>query len=483
MAANRSRRGKKIPQTPFNLLGLPVELQIRIFKFALQDPTLWDRRHQDGCNLRPTGEGVIEHPPWIWHRPIIGAVMPGHVKEKGSVSCSGEFPVTYNLVNTWTFCHCAKRSGINLLRTNRHVFSVAAPLFWSEARFCFFDGVELAACVAATSPRTRALIRDVSIVSTEIAHPRDMRVHIQHMGVTVNGFEDQYVNSHAASVVFRNSLRLLPALEHLAVPCEFLFSFGRMNQLGEYDTADAALMFPRLKILEFTQMRMLGGSSNLQLQMHSDRIAFWNALYRNKGWTSFVVYSQRFDVRGSAAAMSPESRPLYVWYGIVGKIYMDLLTVGPRMLGDDSLRLAPHADLVGGCKTMTVQLANNTKASLEVDVTFYSLPLDKDACAKSRLARSNVPVDGPRAVWNMTGSLWGQGATRRESIRQFEGLVEGQLRYPMKRCKQGPLLHLSGCPYAARERQQQQQQQQHGGKRKRVKKNRRGYKKAHDWQE
>ncbi|KAJ4153959.1 hypothetical protein LMH87_010424 [Akanthomyces muscarius] len=323
----RSKRGKKFQQTPFNLFGLPVELQIIIFKFTLQDPTLWDRHHRDGCNLRPTEEGVIEHPPWIWHRPIIGAVRSEHTKKTGTALCS--YPVSYTLVNTWKFCNCAKRSGISLLRTNCYAFSVAAPLFWSKARFCFFDAAEFAACVAATSSRTRALIRDVSIVSSESWRMRDMRVCIQNMGASMDGRADKSFYLYS-KLVFRNALKHLPGLEHLAVPSDFVYFFTRTNQLGEYEITDTLMDLLQLRFLELTQMRLFGGSSNLRQYMLDDRVDFWAALYRNRGWASFVAYSRRFDVRGSVAAMHMMLRPLYSDYGIVDMIYLDLLTVGLR---------------------------------------------------------------------------------------------------------------------------------------------------------
>ncbi|OAA35224.1 hypothetical protein BBO_08826 [Beauveria brongniartii RCEF 3172] len=220
----------RLRQEPINLLNLPLEVQLQIYDYALSDPDLCDRRHRNGCNLCPLTQQEMNQPPFMWHRVVVDAVPKPGPREQVALSSNYGLPKAFSLAKTWTACDCGKRRGIHILRTNRYIFSVAAHMLWSRGSLCFFDATEFAACIEATSPGTRALIRGVRIMSLLNGETLDPRVCLRSQGD--NGQERPsavHPWEHRCLPEFWIALQLLPRLQHLTIPHRYLKGLQNMT--------------------------------------------------------------------------------------------------------------------------------------------------------------------------------------------------------------------------------------------------------------
>ncbi|KAJ3484104.1 hypothetical protein NLG97_g7139 [Lecanicillium saksenae] len=461
--------------TPLNLLHMPIEIQLMIYTYVFGgEPILWERRHRDECNLRPSSEFRVEHPPWVWYRPIIDIICP---KIKGQ--CSGFpgrelFSAKYTLAETWKFCACGKRRGLNLLRTSRHIYSLAAPIFWSTTTFCFFDSIEFIACMSATSGGTRALIRGVSIISLSQFAGGDNRVHFRHKlhcDPIANLGYIWYV--HTMPTFWRTVLSL-PGLERLAVPSLFLYHMGSPLRGPTFRAVVKRLT--GLKDLEVTCSCYIDsriGESATRLGSH----CFWIDLYNNTGWATFVSYSQRIDLRdirdGTAepddvftASLSSNLPPGYILW----EIWRQYLLTGPREHSWGVDHFFPRADLVGAPKTLPVELPNSPQIpSTEIPVTFYSLPLDRHALERSKRAKGrDAPGGNPRVK-----HVWVRQRARHILLWRFEVLRAQKVNRMVAQLRRDAVVTSDGANEGASKETKK--------KRKRVKQNRRGYR--HNYRE
>ncbi len=474
MASVLSPPMEAVQKPPLRLFDLPMELQLSIFEYALHDPILWDRRHRDGCDLRPTEEGVTEHPPWMWHRLIVDVAFPGETRE-GRTRRSRAPAASYTLTSTWKFCDCAKRTGINLLRTGRHAYNVGSPIFWRASKFCFFDAVEFVACITVTSIYTRRLIRGVSMFTIEGSQGLDLRVCVRSQpGINTKSLFHLDTLSD-----FWDTVDLVPELEYLAVPSYFLYAF--IQSYVQWSPTHILKNFQdlsRIKNFQITEMMFFGGSRDIAVSMYNDEPYFWAMLYRNVGWATFASYSQRLNMGNQTSAETILSRIRYPFERIRHTICLDLLMGGPKVLGGDNVQLAPHADLIGGCKTMTIEPRYSNHRGPELDVTFYNLPLHKEACAKSKLALANRRQESAQPGTSLYTAVWVQDADRHESMQLFESMRTRTRWSPSPAYNQAFRLYLPSSQNSAAKDGEDDQRQQPQRERKRVKKNRRGYRKG-----
>lgn len=469
MASVDATHLEPLPQRqPTGLFHLPPDIQLLIYEYALEEPNLWERRHRDGCDLCPTNDGALEHPPWVWHRPIIDANLPSNKKRDYDPSPPETIARRYTLAATWKFCSCAVRTGINLLCTNRHIFSLAAPIFWSRSKFCFFDPVELFVCITATSPGTRALIRHVSIRTIRAEAGLDPRVCIRD---PTRSYQRHRFFSH----LLWNGLELLPGLESLDAPIYHFHDFFNEESFGSSEDGLGELLpkIPHLTRLELSDVVFSSKTTELREDMMGDdAVTFWDALYANAIPASFASYSLQFDVGKLRDDTLPE-----VLIAIQLKIFHDQNDVRAwiySVTGDNwpetsVARLAARSD---GCQTVPVPARREPVGDDEgkwsgdaesrptaIDATFYSVPPSKDARERRRRAQ------GKRGKHAATGQAMRQHVTegdgaRKKMIRRFTAWREAK--------EKDSKVHAEWEKEAT--------------SRKRQKKNRRGHNNEEDWE-
>ncbi|KAJ6783844.1 hypothetical protein PWT90_08012 [Aphanocladium album] len=466
---------------PLSLFHMPTEIQLQIYEYVFADePILWDRRHRDECNLRPTKKSAVEHPPWIWHRPIVDVTCPKNEQECSKNPCHELHAAQYTLAGTWKFCGCARRASLSLLRTNRHIFSIAAPMFWSKATFCFFDPLEFMACMRATSPGTRALMRGVSILSLN-AHARaDGRVLVRrrtHGGRLLDQRHTWYVHTMPA---FWDTVLLLPGLERLGVPSRFAAHFDDKRPLRGPSLRDIAVGLPRLPELELTSLGFISPSMSESL-LHGEEFRFWSTFYNHPNWSTFVAFSHRMDLRDirdatvSVSERVREARRDSQLSGYVSdEVWFRLLPPGGRRWQLAGIFAGnPHADLVGAPRTTAVKTRVHETRDAATDppdiaVTFHSLPLDDEALERSRLAKkksTSGDAGGDRSDGGpKLKHVWQKERSRRRLMRQF-----ACLRTIMSSSAAQSDCDAVPCNGSGGEEQEEKK------KRKRTKKNRRGY--------
>lgn len=419
---------------PTSLLDMPLEIQLQIFKYTLSDPILWERRHRPGCDLCPTEVGVMEQPPFMWHRPIVHAVYRQGKRKRQNRNKNpdpnyDDTPDRFSLAETWTFCDCGKRAGIGLLRTNRHIFSIAAPIFWSQGDFCFFDATEFAACISITSTGTRSLIRGVNISYMKNLYcPLDMRVCLQSKTDKGEDYDGgPLVWATKCLPAFWEALPLLKRLEHLSLPPSYLDEAAFRNlSVSEHKVLRPCLH--RLRALDLAEMFSFGGTEDGTFCAYSGgQENFWKLLFKKTSVTSICSYSERV--------------PLWEW-----------LHYGPKALPETLHRLQNHTrsrfrsallwgvqkqmvyrsrsldtgeligwraptDLVGGI--MTIPMNGGDNYYYDGDFTLYNLPWDKETCDKNKFALSRRRDEEKAMGGDGRYDARQRKITRREQIRKF----------------------------------------------------------------
>ncbi|KAM3504906.1 hypothetical protein MY10362_003282 [Beauveria mimosiformis] len=437
----------RLRQEPINLLNLPLEVQLQIYDYALSDPDLFDRRHRGGCDLCPLTQQEMNQPPFLWHRVVVDAVPKSGPGEQAELSSIRGLPKAFSLAKTWTACDCGKRRGINLLRTNRHIFSVAAHMLWSRGSLCFFDATEFAACVEATSPGTRALIRGVRIMSLSNGVSLDSRVCLRSQGD--NGLDRPsavYPWEYRCLPEFWIALQLLPKLQNLTIPHRYLNVFRSMTD-DQFFKARAYLA--RLGYIYFTHLALTPRDFGSYRAFYSDINDFWAAFFSGRALVSLYGFSERVDTTTwldgitnlhPRDALNHRVNPLLL-QNLAGRTLQATLMQAMEqdrttIRGFNWLR--PQARVIAGGGTVTVSLDDT--ATSKVVVTFYNVPLSKDACVNSNLALASRRARIERLGRSFEAGQRKRKLAREEMIRRFEALrlrdtyglrnITGKLRVP-----------------------------------------------------
>ncbi|KAM3483842.1 hypothetical protein MY8738_002739 [Beauveria namnaoensis] len=465
-------------QEPINLLNMPLEVQLQIYDYALSDPDLWDRRHCPGCDLCPLTQQEMNQPPFMWHRVVVDAVPKAGKGEQVALSSIHGLPKAFSLAKTWTACDCGKRRGIHLLRTNRHIFSVAAHMLWSRGSFCFFDAIEFAACVEATSPGTRALIRGVSIMSLSNGIALDSHVCLRSQGD--NGLDRPsavYPWEDRCLPEFWLSLQLLPRLKQLSIPERYLNVFHTITDDLFFKTK---AYLARLGYMYWTHLSLIPRDVGLYRGYFHGPDNFWAAFFSGRTLASLYGFFERVDTTTWLDGI-PNLHPrdaldhrvnLILSQNLAGRT---IQATRMQAMEWDSTTIAgkhwlrPQTRVIAAGGTTTVSLDDT--GTLKVVVTFYNAPLSRDACVNSNLALANCRAELERLGRRLEAGQRKRRLAREEMIRHFEALlphdiytlrkIEGGLRVPK------PIVEPPPPPT----------------KRVRTKKNRRGYQKRGNWQE
>ncbi|KAM3525214.1 hypothetical protein MY4038_007406 [Beauveria bassiana] len=455
---------------------MPLEVQLQIYDYALSDPDLWDRRHRPGCDLCPLTQQEMNQPPFMWHRVVVDAIPKPGKGEQVALSSIYGLPKAFSLAKTWTACDCGKRRGIHLLRTNRHIFSVAVHMLWSRGSFCFFDATEFAACVEATSPGTRALIRGVSIMSLSNGNALDSRVCLRSQGD--NGLDRPsavYPWEDRCLPEFWLALQLLPMLQYLSIPHRYLNVIHTITDDLFFKTKE---YLARLGYMYFTRLVLTPRDWGLYQGYFHGPDNFWAAFFSGRTLASLYGFSERVDTTtwlDGITNLDPRDAfnhrvNLILSQNLAGRT---MQATQMQAMERDSTTIAgknwlrPQTRVIAGGGTTTVSLDDT--GTLKVAVTFYNAPLSKDSCVNSNLALASRRAELERLGRKFEAGQRKRKLAREEMIRRFKALLSydtytlrkmvGKLRVPKPIVEPPPT------------------------KRVRTKKNRRGYQKRGNWQE
>ncbi|TQW00661.1 hypothetical protein V2A60_001722 [Cordyceps javanica] len=501
------KRQLEAAKQPFKLLHLPTEIQERIFWFAVHDPDLMDRRHRDGCDLLPVNEHAVAQPPFMSQRVFVDAVYQRDKQgQTGTYNYLNMFdpPESFRLTETWTYCNCAKRSGINLLLTNRWIFSIAAPFFWSENTFSFFDATEFVACMAVTSTGTRALIRSVSVVTFRLRGFLDARVHLSSKtprGKSCLG--GIFPWGTKCLPIFWRTLQLLPKLKSLAIPpcyldCNvFLDTDANLDKLRPY--------LERLEEIHLTYLSIFGGDASSIQDCFCERQNFWASFFSGRSLESLGGFSHRVhlsdwleDEDGQSVPNSMFEQRLWrirqffdwdLFDRIYEALHAGLMTVDLQTFGSRNYWRRPNYEAVSDTGTATIQLVfsdGEQEELLHQDFTFYNMPAGKDACAKNRLLLESRRAEEYLLGDEFEDRIVSQGRRRKILTRRMPRAMfchvncisREEARYAARGLEAAALASELFPP-------PQVTQEPPRTKRKRVKKNRRGNRSRgdDDWQE
>ncbi|ATY61357.1 hypothetical protein A9K55_008517 [Cordyceps militaris] len=382
------------------LLRLPLELQRHIFKLVLHEPNLWDRRHHDGCKLRPVTPKAMAQPPFMSHRVFVEAVYASRqhaprcprwlkcVECDPSSAALYERPTSFRLAKTWTWCTCGKRTGVNLLRANRHIFSVAAPIFWSGNTFSFFDVSEFAACIAATSPGTRDLIRGASIVTFQLQRWLDARVCLRSRDLEGHVLPEGVLTwQQKCLTALWPALKSLPKLKRLALPAHYLET-AMFDRLPADERRPMRQYLALLDEMDLTNLGLCGGVTG---GGHYRALAnFWKRFFDGELQQTLCGFTLRIRINDRLRDFSanfPYTSRLSQW---------DFLTnvydaVEAQLMVDDTDKRGrawrrPNDDVTGGTGTATVSVSGCFR-----QVTLYNMPLTEDACVRNQQAQTTGP--------------------------------------------------------------------------------------------
>ncbi|KAM3557801.1 hypothetical protein MY1884_004310 [Beauveria asiatica] len=425
---------------------MPLEVQLQIYEYALGDPDLWDRRHRGGCDLCPLTQQDLNQPPFMSHRVVVDAVPKPGPGEQVALSSIYRVPKAFFLAKTWTACDCGKRRGIHLLRTNRHIFSVAAHMLWSRGSLCFSDATEFAACMEATSPGTRALIRGVSIMSLLNEETLDSRVCLRSQGD--NGLDRPsavYPWDYQCLPEFWIALQLLPGLQHLAIPYRYLNVFQTITDDQFFKTK---AYLARLGYIYLTHLALTTNDFR-HYRIHGMTNDFWAASFSGRTLVSLYGFSERVDTTtwlDGITNLDPRDAlhnrvDLLLSQNLVHRTppatemqAMELHSATIR--GFPLLRPQAHVIAAGGTVTVSIDPTGTSK----VDVTFYNVPLSRKACVNSNLALASRRAELERLGRGFEAGQRKRELAREEMFRHFEDLrlrdehglrnIIGKLRVP-----------------------------------------------------
>ena len=129
-------------------LQLPQELRDEIYRYALVEPSKWDKSHVTGCVLRnPNASG--ETPPFK---------LTAGRENIASESRDAVEPLNACLKS------CVRRKGVSLLQVNKQIHQEASPVLWKNNTFCLGRSESM---FEALPESVRPKIRKLSIMDVQ----------------------------------------------------------------------------------------------------------------------------------------------------------------------------------------------------------------------------------------------------------------------------------------------------------------------------
>lgn len=131
-----------------------------IWNYTLISPTIrWDTRHHASCKYRDRS-AVSEVPAFIT------------INKNGCFCGECLFCRKYSYTDRdrelpplACACTCARtHRGLNLLQTNRQIFSEAAHIFYANNTLCFDNGYMARGCLTFLRPQFQDMIRSISLL-------------------------------------------------------------------------------------------------------------------------------------------------------------------------------------------------------------------------------------------------------------------------------------------------------------------------------